>query len=257
MPVLPPVPESFPGLSPSALDIIKSALRLIGALDPDEEPEGAEAQDALEILNQLIDDWNSERLMVYGIEILEFDLTVSQQTYTLGVNGDFDIARPARIDAAGIVMLNNPAQPLEIPIEVLDSVGWSEIPVKNITSTVPLKMYNDESIPYMNLSFWPIPTAPIKVRLYCWIGNAKFTDLDMLIVVPPSYIKALRYCLAVDLAPEWGMPVPEAVAAQAILSRAKIKSFNTPAYTLTVGAEYGAGRGYWDYRSDTFTRGGR
>src|SRR5665811_852162 len=113
-------------------------------------------------------------------------------------------------------------------------------------------MYPDGAMPYNNLSFWPIPTAPIKVRLYCWRANQKFIDLPTIVSVPPGYIKAMRYCLAVDLAPEWGLPVQDSVAAQAVLSRAKIKSFNTPAYTLRVSGEYGSRNGYWDYRSDTF-----
>lgn len=227
MPVLPPGVQDFPGLHPTALDIIKSAMRLIGAIDPGEEPEGPEAQDALEILNQMVDSWNIERLMIYGLEMNEFPLVVGQQTYTLGTNGDFDMPRPTRIEAMGLVNINsNPAMPMEIPMYMLSLDDWEQIPVKSIASTYPLYVYDDGSIPFRNLNFWIVPTIVSNVRIYSWVNLSQFTDLTTPLDFPPGYIKAIRYCLAVDLAPEWGLPVPDAVAAQAILERAKIKSFN-------------------------------
>src|ERR1017187_10347607 len=128
MPILPPVSGPYPGLNPSCLELIKGALRLIGAGATGEEPDGNEGQDALAIYNQLVDDWDAERNMAYTINILNFPLTSGQQSYEMGINGDFNVPRPARIQRAGIINLNNSAQPLEIPIPVWDDEQWAAIP---------------------------------------------------------------------------------------------------------------------------------
>lgn len=250
MPVLPPASGPFPGLNPSLLELIKGSLRLIGAIAPGEEPDGNEGPDAMSAYNQLVDDWDAERNMAYTINILNFPLTSGKQTYLLGAGGDFNVTRPASINAAGIILLNNPAQPLELPMEILDDAGWASIPVKNISSTVPLKVYIDNSFPFNNLSFWPIPTVPVQVNLYAWNNNLKAMTLKDLIVGPPSYIKTLKYCLAVDLAPEWGMPIPPEVATQAILGRAKIKTMNQPELRLRIDPAISGRGGHYDYRSD-------
>lgn len=212
----------------TANDLINSSLRLIGVLASGETPTGAESQDAFLILNQMIDSWNSERLMIFTLTISEFSLVSGQQTYTLGSGGDFNMARPARIERMSIVNLNNPAQPLELPIEMLTDQGWQAIPVKLITSSLPQKCYDDGAFPLRNLNFWCVPNVPVKVRIYGWTALTQFPDFQTSLTFPPAYLKALRYNLAVDLAPEFGREVPASVAAQAVISKAAIESLNSP-----------------------------
>ena len=250
MPTLPPGSGPYPGLNPSSLDLIKASMRLIGALASGEEPDGNEGPDALAIYNQMVDDWDSERNMAYTIDILNFPLTSGKQSYAIGINGDFNVQRPARIDSAGIILLNNPAQPLELPMDMLNDREWAAIPVKNISSTVPLSLYADGAFPFNNLNFWPIPTVPVQVNLYCWHGNLKAMALNSIIVGPPSYIKTLKYCLAVDLAPEMGMTVPQEVATQAIMGRAKIKTMNQPELKLRIDPAISGRGSHYDWRSD-------
>ncbi len=236
------------------IEVIKSAMRLIGVLASGEEPDGNEGPDALAIFNQMIDDWDPERNMVYTIDILNFPLTAGKQTYLMGLNGDFNVPRPARIEAAGIVVLSNPAQPLELPIEMLSDKAWAAIPVKNISSTIPLKLYADGAFPFNNLSFWPIPTVPIQVNLYCWHGNLKALTLKDNIAVPPGYMKTMIYCLAVDLAPQFGVTVPQEVVVQAINGRAKIKTMNQPELKLRIDPAISGRGGHYDWRADEVKR---
>src|SRR5947208_3192286 len=123
----------------TGLALISSALRLIGVLASEETPTAAEAADALVVLNQMIESWTVERMMIFTLGISEFPLIPGQQTYTLGVGGNFNLARPARIERMGIVSLNNPSQPLELPLEMLDDEQWAAIPVKLIQSSLPQK----------------------------------------------------------------------------------------------------------------------
>ena len=50
----------------SAGEIINGSLRLIGALAEGEVPSAETSADALMTMNQMIDSWNTERLMIYN-----------------------------------------------------------------------------------------------------------------------------------------------------------------------------------------------
>jgi hypothetical protein len=52
-------------MSTTAGDQINAALRLIGQLAEGETPSAATSQDALAAMNQMIDSWNTDRLLVY------------------------------------------------------------------------------------------------------------------------------------------------------------------------------------------------
>src|SRR5690242_5956509 len=102
MPNVPVNPSAVPGTQYTSLDLIKSALRLAGVLGTGETPSAAEGQDALVILNQMLDSWNAERLMIYTVARQVFSLVANKQAYTLGSGGDFDTPRPPKIEYVSI-----------------------------------------------------------------------------------------------------------------------------------------------------------
>src|SRR5438477_10734207 len=113
----------------TGLDLLMRAMRTLGKLESGEVPSSDEAADGLVSLNDLLDSWNAERLMVFTITIAEFPLVPGQQVYTYGTGGNFNAARPARIDRASIVSLTNPAQPLELQIDYFTDQEWQvEVP---------------------------------------------------------------------------------------------------------------------------------
>ncbi len=241
----------------TANDLISSALRLIGVLASGETPSAAEASDGLTILNQMLDSWNAERLAIFSVQRQVVVPAVLKQAYTVGPGGDFNIARPPRIERVGVISLTNAVQPLELPVEMLTDVGWESIPVKNIFSSLPLKVWNDLGFPFMTLSFWPIPNVQVNFALYIWAALAQFPDLVTDETFPPGYLKALRYNLAVDLAPEFGRELPAVVAAQAVDSKSKIKALNIVPIDLKCDdALVNQGGGLYNWLSDT-TGGGR
>ena len=202
-------------------------MRLIGVLASGETPSGAETADGLIILQQMMDSWQAERLNIFTINITEFPLVPGTQTYTLGTGGTLNMVRPAKIERMSVVWLANPAQPLELPLDMVTDGGWQAIPIKLISSTLPTIVYDDGAFPFRNLNFWPIPTIVDNIRIYSWSPLTTF-DLTTDITFPPGYLKAIRYCLAVDLAPEFGRAVPQEVVAQAVLEKAKLKAMNAP-----------------------------
>lgn len=244
----------MPLSNPTALDVISSALRLIGVLGAGETPDAIDANDSLRVMNDMVDSWNAERLMIFNIQRILFSLTPGQQTYTCGTGGDFDIVRPSQIDGMGIISLNNPSQPLELPMEMMNLQDWQTLPVKNITSTLPLYVYDDGAFPFRNLSFWVIPTQAVQVAMYPWVALDAPADLTTVIAFPPGYAKAFRYNLAVDLAAEFPV-VPASVlgivSQIAAQTKGIVKSANAPKVYMRCDPAIGGQGGYYDYRSDT------
>jgi hypothetical protein len=212
-----------------ALDLIKSSMRLIGVLAPGETPSASEAQDAFSVLNDMVDSWNNQRLMLFAEVRQVYPLVVSQQGYTVGTGGDFDTTRPPRITNYGIISLNNPAQPLELPMQILTKDQWAAKPVKNIESALPREVWNDGGFPLLTLYVWPIPNVAVNMAIYPWVQISEFADLSKTdYTFPPGYRRCLRYNLAVELCAEFGAPLTPAVASIAVSSKGEIKSLNEP-----------------------------
>jgi len=66
------------------IEIISAALKDIGALAAGETPTPDEANDALYMLNSLIDQWSNEDMMVYNTTEIIFPLISGQVQYTIG-----------------------------------------------------------------------------------------------------------------------------------------------------------------------------
>ena len=66
------------------IDIISRALKDIGALESGETPTPEAAQDAFDMLNDLVDQWSNEDMMVYNTTEIIFPLIAGQVQYTIG-----------------------------------------------------------------------------------------------------------------------------------------------------------------------------
>lgn len=69
-------------------DIISRALKDIGALEAGEVPTADAAQDAFDMLNDMLDQWSNEGMMVYNYTEIIFPVVQNQTQYTIGPGGD-------------------------------------------------------------------------------------------------------------------------------------------------------------------------
>lgn len=69
------------------IDIISRALKDIGALEAGEVPTSDAAQDAFDMMNDLIDQWSNEDMMVFYKTEIVFPITSGQSQYTIGSTG--------------------------------------------------------------------------------------------------------------------------------------------------------------------------
>lgn len=213
------------------------ALREIGVLAQGEPIDGDTQTDCQLRANLMLDSWNAERLMIFQVQRTINDingnplaLTAGQQTYTVGAGGNFNIPRPARIERMGIISLTNPQQPLELPMDYLTDEQWANIPVKNIQSSLPLMVWDDQGFPLRNLWYWCVPNIQVNTAIYVWTALTQFTSLTTSYELPPAYMEAVVYNLALRLGPSYapGSAVNPATAAMASQAIQRVKGMNAP-----------------------------
>ena len=72
------------------IDIISRALKDIGALEAGETPTPEAAQDAFDMLNDLLDQWSNEDMMVFYKSEIVFPIVAGQTQYTIGPGGNIN-----------------------------------------------------------------------------------------------------------------------------------------------------------------------
>lgn len=192
----------------TARDLITGSLRIIGAISTGEAPSAAELQDAISVLNDMLDSWSTNSLAVNARVPESFTLVPGQQSFTMGPTGNFDTSRPLEIEQAAIQVIDT-SPTVEIPLHILTHQEWADELVKAVTSTIPTKLHLRGTSPLETLEFWPIPSAANKVILYSRKPLASVSNGNTVFTLPPGYPEAIRYNLAKRLAGEYGKAMSE------------------------------------------------
>lgn len=204
--------------------LVTNSLRSINVIASGETPTDTEAEDTRVSLNEMLEVWNLESLMVYTMPREELDLTPGKGTYTLGTGGDWDIPRPIKVDSAAF---HDVTANIDIPVTILTDLQFRAIPHKAATGATQYWIYFDDAYPLQNATVYPVPSVQNKILLYPWYQLTQMPNLDTQIDFPPGYAAALRYNLALWVAHEYGAPVPQTVAMLAQETKRRIKAANT------------------------------
>lgn len=213
-------------MSTTAGDQINGALRLIGQLAEAEVPSAATAEDALTTLNQMIDSWNTERLSVFSTQDQVFSWAPGLITRTLGPTGDFVGNRPILIDDS--TYFRDPASGISFGIKLINQQQYNGIAVKTVTSTYPQVMFVNMTYPNITMTVYPVPTKLIEWHI---VSVEKLTSPALLstpLAFPPGYLRAFKYNLACELAPEFGVEPSPTVQRVAMTSKRNLKRINNP-----------------------------
>jgi hypothetical protein len=220
----------------TARELITQAMQEIGAIAASEVASDADAQAGLTRLNSLLDLWQTERLTIYNLDRVLYSLVVGQSAYTIGAIGTPDFAaavRPTYIQHVGIIW-NSGGIPTEIPIEIISDDQYAAL-IKTVTSSLPTKLYYNPTFPLGTIYLWPVPTdATVQIALYLPMPLTSVASLTTALVLAPGYAEAIRYNLALRLAPIFGRPLDAVVASMAVESKATIKRANSRTDELRV-----------------------
>ncbi len=217
----------------TGLDLINSSLRLLGVLASGEAASSTEANDALQALNDMIDSWTNQSLLIFENIPETFPLVVNQQSYQWGTGAaDFNSPRPQKL--VNVVWQQVSATTtLELPVEIINKDQWAAISIKQITSNIPTRCWLENSFPNATFLIWPIPAVSGNIVIYSWKPLVEIALLTTTISLPPGYQRALRYNLALELAPEYGRQVDPLIEAHAVEAKANIKKMNSKVLLMT------------------------
>jgi hypothetical protein len=145
----------------------------------------------------------------------------------VGPPSHWEHVRPVWVEGASVLLLTSAPYPLELPLGRLTVEEWQQTRIKAVPSTIPRQIYINEGWPYTTCSLWPVPSdGNVDVALYLPVAVTGFSDLTTEYTFPPGYADALRYQLAVRLAPEYGRVIDPQIAQLASDSLAAIKRAN-------------------------------
>ena len=257
----------------TATQIAYRALRDIGCLRPGQSTSSDVLNDMLSALNEMIDQWLLDQLMVFSVRADIYNLVASQQVYTIGpVGANFIAPRPTEVQDANI-LLTNVSPVVRLAMEIINVDTWAAIRVRVIPSAIPLMLYYDKNFDPVNgfatLNMWPGPLLNYQLELFSWQQLQSFADLVTSYNIPPGYATALRKNLSVEIVPMMEIysklsrteaPRPDMVdrvTEQARHAKEEIQSYNAPTPRLTIDEAYRAGRGAaWNYAiGEAVTRG--
>jgi len=210
----------------TAGDIINGSLRLLGVLAEGETPSAETSQDALRAMDQMIDSWNTERLSVFSTQDQIFTWPAGQLSRTLGPSGDFVGNRPVLLEDS--TYFRDPGTGVSYGIKFINQQQYDGIAVKTVTSTFPQVIFVNMTYPDVEMFVYPRPTRDLEWHFISVEELTQPATLDTNLTFPPGYLRAFRYNLACELAPEFGVEPSPQVQRIAMTSKRNLKRINNP-----------------------------
>lgn len=213
-------------------ELLKSSLRLIGAIAPGETPSADEMADALTALNVMLKGWSTKRLLINATTLENFPLITGTTAYTIGTGGTFNTARPTKILSAFVR-----SSGIDYPVEVYaERRRYDEHPDKTATG-MPCELLYVPSYALGYVYPYPVPDQAYTIFLELLKPLSELSGYVSEISLPAEYLRALKYNLAIELAPEYGATPSMDVYGVAKESMADVKRMNLPEVTVDLTKE--------------------
>lgn len=193
-------------------DLIRATLRLIGAISSSETPAADESTDALEALNMMLGSWGASRFLSASTGKVTKTMT-GAASYTIGTGGDINTTRPT-----ALYVVTYTYGGIDYNVKVIDYADYQKIGLKTVSGTIPDFVALKPDNPLSTIYLYPIPTTGTLT-----LDNIRpATDLTLVddLPYPPEWIRALKFNLAVEIAPEYGVTVAPELAMLAEQSKA-------------------------------------
>lgn len=205
-----------------AQSYIYLALRRVGHLRPGYQPSPELLNDLLFEWQLLFDKLNAERNMNYSLPSYTYPITgpgsqtggngylvgptattaPATDTTAPGGANDWLGPRPESIVQANLVMLNQPQQPVYLPLRSLTTEEWASLSVQQITPiSVTSMFYYDPQWPNGVFNVFPPLSAGNSIQLYTFGILNSPTSLTDAYGGPPGYAEMVVRCMSVRAYP--------------------------------------------------------
>lgn len=232
-------------------ELLSGAHRLLGLVNSGNVLPEAVYQDNLVALNQMIDSWSTERLAVFCTQDQTYYWEAGNRIRTLGPTGDFvyilanqsdtpivtqgedyigvdDATTQRPILLEDSTYFRDPSTNVSYGIRFINQLQYNNIAVKTVQSTYPQVLFVNMTFPNITLTVYPVPSRMLEFHFISVQPLANPTTLETDLAFPPGYLRAFRYNLALELAPEFGVEPSSEVRRVAMYSKRNLKRINNP-----------------------------
>lgn len=224
-------------------DLLRSALITSGSVSLTQTIYAEDLYLSLGLLNNLLAQWQRKRWLVW-CDVETSLVSTGAATYSVATGGDFDIARPDRIEAAFVRILGSGGPAMDSGLSIIEArEDWSQVALKSL-STFPAAVFYESTFPAGILHVWPIPPADAyEVHIVTKAPLPSALDLTTDIALPPEYAQALMFTLACMLRPVYGLPPDQTLQANMRGSLNTLRQANAQVATLGMPAGVSGRRG--------------
>lgn len=206
---------------PIASDCIDAALRVCGAFDPEGgvTPSTTQRTNALQALNFMVTAWQADGMQVWCQKTGTYVLANAVNNPTIGPGGTINVARPMSIQQAWLrdtTVTTN----IDIPVVIIGREEYNLLSSKATTGVPNVLFYDPEyDLPGANsgvnakgrIYLWPTPDTAVATQydLY-FVYTRPIQDFSVVgdsLDFPQEWLNAVKWGLALQLAPEYNVPI--------------------------------------------------
>lgn len=196
-------------------ELVRASMRLLGVLASGETPSAQEYADGIEAANLMIDSWATQKLTVLAFTEVQATMN-GAASYTVAAGGNFATAQPARIEWAYF----RDTDGNDDQLDELSGARWATITDKDSEGDPTYFYYQGGTI-----RFWPEPQSG-TVRIGVWAPLTAITTGAAEMTLGPGYAEAMKYSLALRLAPEFEREAPASLVAMSVQTLGNVKRSN-------------------------------
>ncbi len=181
----------------STNDIIVNALYLIGELSPNETPDAFMLVTGLDIINELLDKWNSDSIYIPYLKTVSFNFVIGQEEYTFSDIGAADVTSDRIIDltfANYDVPTTSPTN-LIYPLRIISKAEFYENVRQSNLTTRPQMIFLNKQAPYSIINVYPVPDQPYLCTLRMKVMMNSLVQQDTIGELPPNAYGLLKYAV--------------------------------------------------------------
>jgi len=182
--------------------LITAALRKLGVIAEGQTPSAQNLSDGQIAVNGAIAFMKGLGMPLWARS--EYTFTPTTSGYTIGSGMTLDTPYPVKLLQAYRTETNT-----KIPMDIVAREDFNILPVSSSGS--PIKINYQPYINWGQISLWPVPpsTNTSTVTIVYQRPFQYFTSASETLDFPEEWQVPLIYQIAVLLAPEWGIPLPD------------------------------------------------
>lgn len=202
-------------------ELIRKSFLLGGIIASSESMSDDEANDAFTSLNDMLESWSSEGLLLFNSVRESFDLVSGTQAYLMGTGQAWATTKPMSIEAVSVLQSGS-----EYTLDMITLDEWQSISNKS-DQGLPSKVYIEQNASTYKFYLWPVPdNSNYDAIVYSRKPLTSFTGLSQTVTLPQGYSRAIRYNLAVELMTEFGKMQDQVIYGKAEELKANLKRNN-------------------------------